>query len=91
MKFLTLWDRVDFQVGLIRLCPEDATAEKAQLSSLTSKLTHLLRNLYKSATFIIEKYKVAPVAQWIEHLTTDQEVTGSTPVGRAILESPSFN
>lgn len=24
----------------------------------------------------------APVAQWIEHLTTDQEVTGSTPVGR---------
>lgn len=26
---------------------------------------------------------VAPVAQWIEHLTTDQEVTGSTPVGRA--------
>ena len=25
---------------------------------------------------------IAPVAQWIEHLTTDQEVTGSTPVGR---------
>ncbi len=27
----------------------------------------------------------APVAQWIEHLTTDQEVTGSTPVGRTIF------
>ena len=24
----------------------------------------------------------APVAQWIEHLTTDQKVTGSSPVGR---------
>ena len=28
---------------------------------------------------------IAPVAQWIEHLTTDQEVTGSTPVGRASI------
>jgi hypothetical protein len=28
----------------------------------------------------------APVAQWIEHLTTDQEVTGSTPVGRATFQ-----
>ena len=26
----------------------------------------------------------APVAQWIEHLTTDQKVTGSSPVGRTI-------
>ena len=26
----------------------------------------------------------APVAQWIEHQTTDLGVTGSSPVGRAI-------
>ena len=26
----------------------------------------------------------APVAQWIEHLTTDQKVGGSNPFGRAI-------
>ena len=28
--------------------------------------------------------EVAPVAQWIEHQTTDLGVTGSSPVGRAI-------
>lgn len=27
--------------------------------------------------------RFAPVAQWIEHLTTDQKVRGSTPLGRA--------
>ena len=27
----------------------------------------------------------APVAQWIERLTTDQEVMGSTPIGRVLL------
>ena len=35
-------------------------------------------------SYIPEQSIYAPVAQWIEHLTTDQEVTGSTPVGRAI-------
>ncbi len=31
----------------------------------------------------------APVAQWIEHQTTDLGVTGSTPVGRATFHSLS--
>ena len=26
----------------------------------------------------------APVAQWIEHLTTDQKVRGSSPFGRTV-------
>ena len=30
----------------------------------------------------------APVAQWIEHLTTDQKVRGSSPFGRATLMGP---
>jgi hypothetical protein len=29
----------------------------------------------------------APVAQWIEHLTTDQKVGGSSPSGRAKIMS----
>ena len=32
--------------------------------------------------------RFAPVAQWIEHLTTDQKVRGSTPLGRAITFVP---
>jgi hypothetical protein len=35
-------------------------------------------------TSLIENIVIAPVAQWIEHLTTDQEVAGSTPAGRTI-------
>ena len=31
----------------------------------------------------------APVAQWIEHLTTDQKVGGSSPSGRADAASAS--
>src|SRR5262245_33721849 len=30
--------------------------------------------------------RIAPVAQWIEHLASDQGVVGSTPAGRALLE-----
>ena len=28
---------------------------------------------------------IAPVAQWIEHLITDQKVVGSTPAGRTTV------
>ena len=31
----------------------------------------------------IDTSHLVPVAQWIEHLTTDQEVGGSTPSGHA--------
>ena len=31
-----------------------------------------------------ESEQHAPVAQWIEHLTTDQKVRGSSPFGRAL-------
>ena len=30
-----------------------------------------------------KKFNIAPVAQRIEHLTTDQKVRGSNPLGRA--------
>ena len=30
----------------------------------------------------------APVAQWIEHLTTDQKVGGSSPSGRTKSKGP---
>lgn len=39
-------------------------------------------------TQITDHITIAPVAQWIEHLTTDQEVTGSTPVGRTSFDLP---
>ena len=32
----------------------------------------------------------APVAQWIEHQTTDLEVGGSSPTGRTNLRDPPF-
>lgn len=48
-------------------------------------------------SYFKEKYYLAPVAQWIEHLSTEQKVRGSTPLGRvmlrrmnSILESPEF-
>ncbi|MEY4422678.1 MAG: hypothetical protein RL581_1216, partial [Actinomycetota bacterium] len=31
------------------------------------------------------KLNIAPVAQRIEHLTTDQKVRGSNPLGRALI------
>src|SRR5207247_7159118 len=35
-------------------------------------------------------WATAPVAQWIEHLTSDQRVGGSSPSGRVERRSPVF-
>ncbi len=41
------WDRVDWKAGLVRLKAEDTKTDEARLIPLTSKLTALLRDLYK--------------------------------------------
>ena len=38
---------------------------------------------------MFKKEKFAPIAQWIEHLASDQRVGGSTPSGRASLDGMS--
>src|SRR2546426_6524335 len=57
--------------------------------ALTPELTARHKDLYKKRgsrslhAFLIEP--TAPVAQWIEHQTTDLRVGGSTPSGRATI------
>ena len=42
----------------------------------------------ESACGILPGLELRRWLNWIEHLTTDQEVTGSSPVRRAIYHSP---
>ena len=66
-----------------------------QIDLLHEKLTPLEKARYN--TQALEKIRMsvgphAPVAQWIEHWTSDPRVGGSTPSGRAIssLSQASF-
>jgi hypothetical protein len=47
---------------------------------------HINKELLDRLTYKkFKEDKVRPWLNWIEHLTTDQKVRGSNPLGRAIL------
>ena len=55
------------------------------LDPMTHKMAHNISS--DEVTSLSDRHlSHAPVAQWIEHQTTDLGVTGSTPVGRATYQ-----
>jgi hypothetical protein len=44
--------------------------------------------LDKLTTVKFKEVNMRPWLNWIEHLTTDQKVRGSNPLGRAIFSQP---
>jgi hypothetical protein len=51
---------------------------------------HTIKELLdRKGSFLFKDNRMRPWLNWIEHLTTDQKVRGSNPLGRAILAPAS--
>ncbi len=63
----------------------DTDAERCESGRSGLPAKQLYRRLYRGFESHPLRHYCAPIAQWIEHLTTDQKAGGSNPLGRSIF------